>query len=71
MLCDPISELDKVCHRQLLGTLREEGVLLTAEVAKDSFERVAQHLAALTERSLHNLDKELLVAIELLDRVAL
>ena len=71
MLLDPLRELHEVGDGELFGTHREEAVLLATEVAKGGLERVAQHLTTLTERSLHNLDKELLVAIELLDRVAL
>ena len=57
MLLDPLRELHKVGDRELLGTHGEEAVLLATEVAKGSLERVAQHLTALTERGLDNLDK--------------
>lgn len=68
---NPAGEFYKVGNRELLGALGEEGMLLAAEVAKDRFERVANHLAALVERRLDNLDKELLVAVEALDTITL
>ena len=57
MLLDPLRELHEVGDGELLSTHREEAVLLATEVAEGGLERVAQHLAALTERRLDNLNE--------------
>jgi hypothetical protein len=57
MLVNPLREFYEVGYGELLGTHREEAVLLATKVAKYGLERVAYHLAALTKRGLYNLDE--------------
>ena len=64
MYIDPAGQLDEVGDRKLLGAPREEGVLGPAEIAERRAQRVADHLAALPERGLHDADEEPLVAVE-------
>jgi len=60
----------KYGHRQLFGALREKGMLRPAEIAEGGAQRIAQHLAPLTERSLDHAHEQPLVARQPHDAVA-
>ena len=70
MLTDPLREFDEILDGKLLGTLREERMLLVVECSEYGSQRVTQHLATLIERSFDNFNKQLLVAGELFDAVS-
>ena len=58
MSIDPLRESDEIRTGELFGTLRKKGVHVTAEIAEGGPQSIAQHLAALPERCLDDLDKD-------------
>ena len=69
-LLHPLRERHEIGHRQLFGALREKGMLRPAEIAEGGAQRIAQHLAPLTERSLDHAHEQPLVARQPHDAVA-
>ena len=65
MSIDPLRKSDEIRNGELFGTLRKKGVHVTAEIAEGGPQSIAQHLAALPERCLDDLDKEEFVTIEM------
>ena len=65
MFSHPVGKFHKLCYRELFCAGCEEWMLCPTEISEDRFEGVAEHFAALTERSLDNFDKKCLVAVEL------
>ena len=58
----PVRQLRKIGYRQLFGAHGEETVLLAAEIAENRLQRVAYHLAPLSERRFHHAHEKSLVA---------